>query len=78
MENSKGLNDLNSQRKTTVVVEFVFSDVYEKTSEINISQYVQTGFVLSLTMSDDCHWEKAPAAAIRTKKDVKTLIYNNV
>ena len=46
----------------------------EKSSEINISQYMQAGVSIGLTVLTIFTWEEPPAAAELTKEKVNILI----
>ena len=74
MEYLKGPNNLKF-RKKTVFVGFV-SHFFGKTLEIYISQYIQAGNRKELTCLMTLSWKKAPAAAIITKKNVKTHMFH--
>ena len=54
-------------RSKSVFVGFVFPIVYEKTSEIDVSLYIQDDSQI-VTLFDNIHLEKTPAAAMKKKK----------
>ena len=68
MEYRKTQNNLNFPAKQqSVFAGFMFSGIYEKTSEIDISQDVQTGFHLSWCFAI-LTGKKAPVAVIKKSK----------
>ena len=73
MEYLQGLKDIKIPSKTQTLL-FIFSDSYEKKSEINISQHIQAECFRQLSFLEYIELEKGACGRYNDNTTVKTLI----